>query len=293
MDNKIVNVCFSSTDCDVLKRYLHNYFETRSEDPFWIEIEKLSLEEKLGKLKEIVAKREELGIGEFRHLEFDLNVGNISGNFRECRLEVEKMGYEPFEVELKEIEDILDKKIQWLNEVKDFARNGYTIRIWIRGENFSECGLAFLVNELKDINADIEIAEIQVEDWRKTELLDLMKADFTTKKITNKEKDEFIKTWEEIKSKDTGLRFLMNGKIVNVPITYYDEKILKFVGERKRKVRSRVVEGHILENSKQHIQCYFINNRIDVLIEEGKLEFKGMVGGSPYTPDKYITLKKD
>lgn len=293
MENKIVNVCFGSSDCGMLKQYLYEYYETRSQDPFWIERKTLSLEERMERLQEAVEKRQQLGVGEFRHLEFDLNIGNISGDFRTGRLEVEKLMYEPFGCELKEIEKILDNKILWLNEVKDFAKNGYTIRIWLRGENFSECGIAFLVNELKDIEADIEIAEIQVKDWRRTELLDLMKADFTTRKITDKEKNEFVKTWEDVKSKDTGLRFLIDGKIVNVPVTYYDEEILKFVGERKRKVRSRVVEGYILGNSKQYIQCYFINDRIENLIEEGKLEFKGFARGSCYEPNKYITLKKD
>lgn len=292
MENKIVNVCFSSSDSGEIKQYLYMYHEKNSNDPFWEKYRTLSTEEKMLKINEASSRMKAI-VGEYITLEFDLNIGNISGDFRQGRLDVEKMLYEPWGVKSEEIEEILENKMKGLNDVKTFAEQGYTIRVWSYGTNFSECGLAFLVTELQNMNAHIEIAFIQIEDWRRVDINKLKQASYSVRKVTSDEKKKLIKIWSELKEKDTGLRFLTNGEIINVPITYFDDKILEFVENRKRKVRSVTITGHILGNTEQYVQSYFIQNRIKTLVDEGKLQNNGIVKGSCYEPDIYVTLKRD
>lgn len=89
--------------------------------------------------------------------------------------------------------------------------------------------------------------------------------------LTMEEKENYINEWKRIAKENSPIRYIENGSIRSVPIDYFDEKILSFLGNRKIKFLTLVGElmgNEIIDNSSSAVYSYLINR----LIEQRKIE---------------------
>ena len=158
-----------------------------------------------------------------------------------------------------------------LNYVVRKAQEGKNLRIWYSDEAYSLCGLYFLFSKLKGIKTEIilvplpdgenfgEFGDEYLHQLHKTHL------------ITNEERMFFEQEWDRLKSENTLLRIVENGKVKSVSETYFDDIILSCVSDGEFDFVELVFEA-LSRIQEHHFVCdTFVTMRILKLIENGNL----------------------
>ena len=154
-------------------------------------------------------------------------------------------------------EAYIDDTCQGYCDLVSHLMKGGTCRIW-HGDNISDmCNFAFLIYKLRDIKCKIIDVELPNEfrdldgklcrhnDWAQLSSQEMLIPFESSRVMTQAEREQIEYIWEDTVAKGDLLR-VNHGRIVNVPISYYDDLIVA-LSNKKRKFRIRELIGKIYD----------------------------------------------
>ena len=198
-----------------------------------------------------------------------LDTGNINCDVyspeRHKELFAELEGYwdEQFFAELQEdYEKLLDT-----------AKHGGHLRVWKCDNPWEACAFRFLCDVLRDTDCSVGVITMPDRwfDWGVMSNHQYCEFLHLEKQLTTDEKHHYSDEWRKLKTENTPLRAVVNGKLISVPESFYDcfiDEVIPngefavsdVVGKTFFKYRMPVGDSHYLL-------------RIKRLLDENKLEF--------------------
>lgn len=150
------------------------------------------------------------------------------------------------------------------------------------------CGMMYALELMKDkcfniylINVSSLVEENEYEAFIPKSVSEVMSKDINKyikfKKELNKNTyKDILQMWEALKNQNEVLRIFKDGKVKSSYKEYFDIDILKNTNKKFRKA-ARIV-GYVLGYSDQNISDDYIFWRVQELIKQGYIEYKGKFG---------------
>ena len=157
------------------------------------------------------------------------------------------------------------------------ASKGEDIRIWVADNADNLIGLCCLCYALKNYSCNVYVVSYPRKDNKDTSFGLVEPRDIPgflegNVDLLSKDKiEKYSKIWERIVLDDKLLRVKDGDNIVSVEEDYYDEEILSLI-DQPMSFRSAL--GHVLGNMKEYVADGFIEERLNALIESGKLKME-------------------
>lgn len=239
-----------------------------------------------------------------------LSVGSVAeNNFDEHRQQVLKQLYHIFPDDLGETErtakEILQRaKDDWKALCARMATEE-ALRIWYSSQPDELCGLYWFMTQLDQLANPPELLYlVRLPEWETNENMQVLQktswgevAPGEWHRYVSLQKPApplFRKScaahWQTLQQENAALRAVLNGQLVSVPETFYDDFILREIAAERETFQEAAVIGRILSKYRLGISDMWIALRIEELVRIGKLEVVSEVekGGLCYRR----TLKK-
>ena len=280
INEKVVNVTFSGGDQGTVKWLLYKYLERNSAKSSSKETRTLKREKDLSK------------IGEHLCCELELNLGEINKDFHKGRIDVLSMMYMPFGCDEDEIKEILKDRLDQVDKIIQRAKRGYTLRLWTSEGSYDRCGYYYLLDKLKNVDANIVECHTDLNSWSQIGVDDLANFELKDRRVDKKEIEEISQKWLMLVENSLDLRILKDDELVNASSDYYDDVIRRLMPKRKN-IKAHTLCGNVLQKIDAYIQSYFIMDRIFKLIENGEFEIVRKFGPDSRPQNVVIKIKEE
>ncbi len=179
------------------------------------------------------------------------------------------------------------------NKVKDYEN----IRIWYASNvNEDYLSMMYVVYLCSDKNIEVVDGYQRngITGYADDEIKDLVKE---SRVLTKEEIGEYILKWNKIYDKNTEVRFLNNGEIINESYEYFDNAILDKLSSLGESKEWSFIGNCMANNLKNFAMCVFYKSRVDYLKSIGKIVVtkivteKNMIGEDRTI--NYIKVKED
>lgn len=181
--------------------------------------------------------------------------------------------------------DLSNDTLKTKAEINKLKENDKIV-IWHGYNTSDQIGLRYVCALLKDLDIyELDLSKIikrdvEINNWWYTSLGMISPDEISNlivdiEKIKEKRKIQLIKDWEEILKYKSNLRILENDKIVNVEENYYDNQILENCTFNFKRA-ARII-GSTMGHSKQLVGDLYIHYRVRKLIEEDKIQYRGIL----------------
>lgn len=202
-------------------------------------------------------------------------------------------------------EKYIDDTCQAYCDLVSHLMRGGTCRIW-HGDNISDmCNFAFLIYKLRNIKCNIIDVELpnefrdldgnlcRYDDWAQLSSEDMLIPFASNRVMTQAEREKVEKIWENTVARGDLLR-VNHGRIVNVPISYYDGIIME-LSNKKRKFRIKELIGKIYDNLYGEDMCdeTVLVDRLYDMIDREIFEVVDELPNSQYPYDMIIKRGKN
>ncbi len=188
--------------------------------------------------------------------------------------------YDYTEESLEEVKQIGRKYIEEHDKLIKYALEGESIRIWYSNAPYAMSGFYYVCNILKDISNEIFTVKlpeyIQIQDavmayekWGEVipeKFSELIKYE---KKMSKIEKIMFANNWLELVEDNSPLRAVVNGRLIGVPIDFYDHLIYKHL--KFKHIKEVGLIGEILGYYPLGVEDWWYASRIDYMIDNNKI----------------------
>lgn len=168
-----------------------------------------------------------------------------------------------------------------LRRLIHFLEEGEPIRIWYSEAPYSRCGFYHLCSILCHYENEVCVVKlpeyrihantiITVQGWG-----DVAADEFAgylphERPLSHKEQKRFAHLWSELRTDNSPLRAIINGRLCGVPESFYDFLIWKHLTTKPVK-EARLI-GTLLGTYQLGISDIWYAKRIDTFIAEGKIE---------------------
>ena len=222
-------------------------------------------------------------------LNLALSVGDISENeFYNKRQSVLENLYDIILGGQRVAQKLLKNAAADMRKICDRAAAGEDIRIWYSNQPDELCGLYWFMNKLCTLQAcknRINLVMLpnllvdekgdairRVNGWGQVEPGEWHKyLDFQT--CASPELCQYYALcWRKLQSENAPLRAMLNGTLVSMPETLYDDFIIREIAEEKEEFQEALVIGRVLGKYQLGISDAWIALRIEEMISKGKLE---------------------
>lgn len=240
---------------------------------------------------------------------FGLSIGDISENIpSEKRRQVLEWLYSvhPNSDEAPAFtEELMQRGKDVLEEVCSRIAAGESVRIWYSNQPDELCGLHWFMAQINQLNLqsgqvilvalpDYESCEdgtvvthsgwggVKPGDWHR--YLDMQKAttlDFCRSCASH---------WKQLQQENACLRAMLNGRLVSVPETLYDEFIIREIEAEENEFQEAMIIGRVLGKYELGIGDAWVAQRIEVMISNGNLT--PVTKPAPDSPIYHRKLKK-
>lgn len=168
-----------------------------------------------------------------------------------------------------------------VGDIKSFIESGETIRIWYSDAPYSMSGFHHACSILRTYNlkayavklpqvVKLENDELQVlTTWGAVRAEDLLSFTSLEIELLPHEIEYYASVWDKLKTENSQLRAVINGKLISVPDDFYDWLIKNEIPEGTF-ILSHLIE-RILINHPLGIGDRWIATRIQKMIENGEL----------------------
>ncbi|GMQ57218.1 hypothetical protein AN1V17_16130 [Vallitalea sediminicola] len=215
-------------------------------------------------------------------LGYALDIGDISGEFDGIeRQSVFQKIWGRFNFDDNEHEQFFHNQRKDMKKLMSAATNGTPIRIWKSNTPYSTCGFYFICNVLRNIDCEISVISLpeykQVSenetvayyDWGQIDAGKFYQFLPLEKRLSQSEKRMFSNWWCDLVTENAPLRAVVNGKLISVPVEFYDYIIIKSIPEDDF-LMARFI-GEIMGKYELGVSDGWYALRIDKMIEENKL----------------------
>ena len=239
-----------------------------------------------GGLREARAYSDELAESEIVCLGVMADIGDITepmfGEYRYkliCRmLYREQWGSDPeMKAELKRLGKYYAK--QYLR-LKRGLKDGEPVRVWCDNSPSAMCGMLWLSGLFARYNAKIysielpqfiEFVNAKSDDvyvlrhgWGECEPCEFAGAVSVARRIPKVELMSNSTEWQRLVNENSKLRAVISGRVVSVPVSFYDFLILRYLG--KKPIKEAVLIGRILGENPLGIGDWWYAHRIEHFI---------------------------
>lgn len=171
--------------------------------------------------------------------------------------------------------------ISRLEELKKYLDQDVIIRIWYDERPYSQCGLRFVCNILKDYNNEVRIVGLPRTlvhgdgktihlNWIPEDPAELDELLQYEEPLTRDEVGCYASEWVRLVEENSPLRAIVNGSLISVPEDFYDFLIFKELP--REPIREAKVVEHVLGNYDIGVWVNWITKRIDHYIADGVIE---------------------
>jgi hypothetical protein len=177
---------------------------------------------------------------------FNLDIGDISGEIDgKERKDVFRKLWGRYSFDDSETENFFERQRQDLIKLKNAASNGKTIRIWKSNAPYSTCGFYYVCYILKDIDCDIRVVElpeykiiseketVYYSSWGEVSAGKLYEFLPLEKKLSKSDKKIISAQWRTLIQENSPLRTNLNGRLISVPVDFYDPIIIENIPENE------------------------------------------------------------
>jgi len=174
-----------------------------------------------------------------------------------------------------------------LSEIFGRMAAGEDIRIWYSNNSDEMCGLYWFMSLLsKQDNISGQIYLIKLPDWNTGED-NAFEQKIACGEIDSGEWMQFVplqkampdgfvhacsSRWEELQKENYPLRVVLNGQLVSVPESFYDDFIVREIKKENTVFDEVMIIGRVLGDYKLGIGDSWVAHRIGSMIDAGKLE---------------------
>lgn len=224
-------------------------------------------------------------------INLNLSLSNIADEgFYEGRL---AYVYNQIVIDLKgsesEAKKSVDNALKMVDEIVDYAKNGYTLRFWCCYNNESLCSLYYLMNILRGIDCPIILLSLprkirkengrylnKLRSWGQVciEQMGFAISQSNPHLITKDEKEEYALVWDKLKEEDAKLRITTDKGIRSVPVDYYFDMIEEKCPRGKRFRLIKLLSSIYKEVKRFDLDLfpyYFWSTQFYIMIEKGIL----------------------
>jgi hypothetical protein len=213
---------------------------------------------------------------------FALDIGDIASEFDGAsRKNVFTQLWGRFGFTDKEREEFFQNQRQDMEKILTAAKEGTTIRIWKSSCPAAVCGFYFVCHTLRGINCDLRVIDLPefiklsdqqtavYHDWGSMHPGKLYMFLSLEKPLSQAEKLFYSSYWGELVQENAPLRAVVNGKLISVPIHFYDYLIANNIPEGDF-LMARLI-GEIMGKYPIGVSDSWYALRIEKMIEENKL----------------------
>ncbi len=162
-----------------------------------------------------------------------------------------------------------------MNLLEENMKDIDLIRIWSSHLNCDDyCLLLYLCSKIKNKKISVIFSEefnyhcLSIDMMDGSEIPELLKREHI---LSEKEIEYYADEWKRLVNENSKLRYIVNGKVLSVPINYFDKEILnvlKKMGEVSLYHLIAMLMGHkIVNDANDLLYKYLIEN----LINNGKI----------------------
>ena len=237
-----------------------------------------------------------------------LSVGDISentpGNKRKQVIE-RLYGIFPYSIGSHVAEGIFTRIDTDLGEVRKRLSAGEDIRIWYSNQPDEMCGLFWFLWQLKQWDVESgQVFIVKLPDWETDE-----KGGFLQKisfgEVLAEEWGRYLELqkpvppaimlyhadhWQTLQRENAPLRAVLNGRLVSVPVTIYDDIIHREIKEVSETFQEVLIIGQVLGEHQLGISDAWIAFRIDEMVQAGLFEV--VSEGAEDMPNYHRMLRK-
>ena len=240
---------------------------------------------------------------------YGLSVGDISENIpSEKRRQVLEWLYSVhpyFDDAPAFTDELMQKSKTVLKEICSRISTGESVRIWYSNQPDELCGMHWFMAQINQLDLrsgqvilvalpDYEPREdgtvithagwggIKLGEWhRYTALQDAATLAFCKGCASH---------WQSLQQENAPLRAMLNGRLVSMPETLYDEFIISEIGAEENEFHEAMIVGRVLGKHELGIGDAWIAHRIEKMISAGKL--LPITESAPDSPIYHRWLKK-
>lgn len=183
-------------------------------------------------------------------------------------------------------QEMIDTATKNLKAIHHRINAGEVVRIWYSNQPDDMCGLYWFLSQLKnsDIN-NLQIVTVKLPEWEIEGENVVRKSGWG--EVSPEEWHPYLKlqqslptalikghgySWQTLQGENAPLRAVLNGQLVSVPETLYDDFILRVIAAEQDEFREANIIGRVLGNYQLGIGDAWIALRIEKMIEDGKLK---------------------
>lgn len=183
--------------------------------------------------------------------------------------------------------------------LKRGLKNGEPVRVWCDNSPNSMCGMLWLSGLLAKYNAQVYAVELswfnkfvnaKFDDvyvlrhgWGECEPREFAEALSVTRRIPQVELVANSTEWQRLVKENSKLRAVISGRVVSVPVSFYDFLILRYLG--KRPVKEAMLIGRILGENPLGVGDWWYARRIEhfirrktiVVLEDSEREYQRII----------------
>lgn len=218
-----------------------------------------------------------------------LSVGNISentlGSQRQQVLEHLYSIY-PNDQGSQAAQDLLQRAKANLQTVYELAAAGEALRIWYSNGPDELCGLYWLMAQLNQLKERCwKVYLVKLPEWeaydgnvvRKTGWGEVAPGEWHRYFALQKSASPVFcqscaSHWRALQKENAPLRAILNGQLVSVPETIYDDFIIREIAEEGIEFQEAMIVGRVLGKYQLGIGDSWVALRIEEMIRTGKLE---------------------
>ncbi len=229
-----------------------------------------------------------------------LYVGKIApDDFEVERKKWLNAGWEFFDE--REMQELFDSMVNTTNKIITAAQSGETICFWLDETPGAICCFYYLMFKLQGINCKVLCLRInrnfyqdkEVYFWSGLNSEDVLAAIDKIEVLSLEERVAYAAEWQRLQTENAELRILQNGKIVSVPVEYFDEQIVALMPKTKSgKFSQRSWEFKCLEKIDARLGCFFYAYRIREMEKMGLIKLiKDCTGPQDFGERTYMKVK--
>lgn len=238
-----------------------------------------------------------------------LSVGDISENVPAAkRRQVLKWLYSIYpdiEEETDFISDIIQKGMETLKEVCSRISAKEKVRIWYSNYPDELCGMYWFMSQINQLDLQngqvilVQLPELETDEngnvvrqcgWGGVKLGDW----HSHLKLQEEVSPMFCKAcadhWQRLQVENSPLRAIINGRLVSVPETLYDDFIIREIEAEADEFQEALIVGRVLGKYELGVLDTWISHRIETMIRSGWLI--PITEAADDSPNYYRYLKK-
>lgn len=237
-----------------------------------------------------------------------LSIGDISenqpGNKRREQLEHLYDNFPNIDVH-QMVQELIENINEGLKKVRERAEAGESLRIWYSNNPDEMCGLYWFMGLLEEWKVHPEqVFIIKLPEWEANEEGNIVRRKCWSE-VTPGEWNRYLALqqtvqptfiqgcashWQDLQKENSQLRAVLNGQLVSVSESIYDDFILREIAAEADEFQEARIIGSVLGKYQLGISDSWVAMRIEEMIREGKLEV--VSAAAKDVPTYHRVLKK-